>query len=155
MQQTGDCAVRFRWLPAAFLAAVSIAVAVESWRLGLGDASQPGPGFFPFWLSVALAASAAALATGVGRLAGVQPGAEGIGGIPLSLRVFIVLCVYCALLIPAGYIAATLFFFAVEARLIENVSWPRAALYGAIATAVSYGMFILLDVQLPAGLWLE
>lgn len=180
MQQSARNSASLRWLPSALLAAACAAAALEARRLGLGEASKPGPGFFPFWLSVVLAVVALLLSAGVGRgepSPDSQPGAPlvKLTQLPVSLQAFLALCLYCVLLIPAGFFASTWLFFALEARIIERakcadsaegqtpnerysgerLSWPRAALLGAVATVVSYGLFTLLDVQLPAGLWLE
>ena len=141
---------RLTWFPALFLAIVAIAAAAESMRLGLGNSSRPGPGFFPFILSVMLALTALPVAAGAGRNLKAAP-----ANWVLSLKAFTALCLYGALLVPVGFIAATLTFFALEVRIIERVSWRKAALQAAIATAAAYGLFALLGVQLPAGLWLE
>lgn len=143
-------------LPAALLAAVCIAVALESVRLGLGEARRPGPGFFPFWLSAALAV--VAVITALASMRGPQAhrqSQEKLPGLPLSLQAFLALCLYSALLIPLGFIPATFIFFSSLARIIESLTWPRAALRGLIGTAAAFGLFWLLGVRLPAGLWLE
>jgi hypothetical protein len=95
------------------------------------------------------------IAAGIGRGEPQQPPQSESSRPSLALQAFLALVLYCALLIPLGYIPATALFFCLEARLIERLTWPRACMLAAIATAASYGLFVLLDVQLPAGLWLE
>ena len=51
----------------AVLAAVFAFFALESLRLSLSDALGPGPGFFPFWLSVAGGVLALALTVQIAR----------------------------------------------------------------------------------------
>lgn len=143
------------WLPATLLAVVAAAVALESRRLGVGEASRPGAGFFPFWLSVSLTAVALLLSCGVGRQSRTESESANPAGMRDARNAFLLLALYCALLIPLGFIAATFLFFSTQARIIERLAWRRAALRGAVATAAAYGLFFLLDVQLPAGLWLE
>ena len=144
-----------RRLPALLLAAGASVMAVQSYRLGLGEARMPGPGFFPFWLSLSLAVLAVAISFGVGGQA-AENGAERIPAFPkISLQSFLSLALYCALLIPLGFFAATFLFFSSQARIIEGLSWTNAALRGTLAAAATFVLFHLLGVQLPAGLWLE
>ena len=120
--------VPLRWLPGVLLAVGSVAAALEARRLGLGNASKPGAGFFPFWLSVALALVAVLIAAGIGRGEPQQPPQSESSRPSLALQAFLALVLYCALLIPLGYIPATALFFCLEARLIERLTWPRACM---------------------------
>lgn len=138
-------------LPSMLLAAIAVAAAWESIRLGFGSFSRPGSGLFPFCLSVLLAFSSVITAVrSWSRDVAVKSSSAG-----RSLRVFLALCLYCILLIPLGFIPATLIFLSLEVRFIERVPWRVAAMRAAIVTAVGYGLFILLGVHLPAGMWLD
>ncbi|MEK7879055.1 MAG: tripartite tricarboxylate transporter TctB family protein, partial [candidate division NC10 bacterium] len=46
---------------AGVLLAFGLAGTVEAWRLPVGEAGRPGPGFFPFWLAVAFTIATLAL----------------------------------------------------------------------------------------------
>jgi hypothetical protein len=143
------------WIPSALLVIMSVAAAAESVQLGLRSASRPGPGFFPFFLSSLLAVAASAIALQEARKKDTPHVSTQPTAYSLALKVFLVLCLYVGLLIPVGFIPATLIFFLLEARIIEGVSLTGGALRGAIATASAYALFALLGVELPSGLWLE
>jgi putative tricarboxylic transport membrane protein len=143
------------WIPSAVLAIMSVAAAAESVQLGLRNASRPGPGFFPFFLSSLLAVAASAIALREASKKETPHVGTYETASSLSVKVFVVLCLYAGLLIPLGFIPATMIFFLLEARMMEGVSLAGAALRGAIATAAAYALFALLGVQLPSGLWFE
>lgn len=145
-----------RWVPAALLALAAAAAAVEAVRLGLGETGRPGPGFFPFWLAGTLAVAAAALSWRArGAQAAVSLAGVGSSNSRQALWAFIALAAYCALLIPLGFLLATFLFFSAETIIIEMKSWRAAMQTSAIATLVVFGLFQLLNVQLPSGYWMR
>lgn len=155
MRLADETVEKLRWLPGALLAVAASATALEARRLGLGSASQPGAGFFPFWLSVALAVVAVLLAAGVSRGGATARPPRDSPGASVSIVSFLALAGYGALLSPLGFIPSTLLFFLLQVRVIERMAWKRAVLLSAAATGAACGLFTLLDVRLPAGLWLE
>ena len=80
---------KLRWLPGALLTAAATAVALKSYQLGLGSASKPGAGFFPFSLSVALALVAALLSAGAGRASTQHPPLVSLSKSSTSLQTFL------------------------------------------------------------------
>lgn len=145
-----------RWVPPALLALIAAAAAVEAARLGLGEAGRPGPGFFPFWLAGTLAVAAAALSwRSRGEQAAVSLDGVGSSHSRQALWAFLGLAAYCAALVPLGFLLATFFFFSAETIIIEMKSWRTAMQTSAIATLAAFGLFQLLNVQLPSGYWMR
>lgn len=137
-----------RWSGGALLVAAA-AVAAGASRMPLGDLTNPGPGFFPFWCALALALLSAGLifarADGSGAVAAKPP-------LGPAVRLIGALCVYAAALEPLGYALATAGLLAVF--LYELRQPMRTAI--ALAVAVPVATYLLfakaLGVALPKGL---
>jgi putative tricarboxylic transport membrane protein len=136
------------------LLAIFLAALVTSLDYSLSDALGPGPGFFPFWLSVIGAALTVALLAdtirmpelpGSGLLLSRHALAQG-GGVLLALAVA------AALLEPLGFRLTMLGFIAGLLLLLGVRSLPAVTL---TALAGSFGVFHVffywLKVPLPIG----
>ena len=139
---------------AAILLLFGLAGAFEARRLAVGDASRPGPGFFPFWLAVALCVVAVALLLQRGHPAGPRP-AE-----PAGLRrgkVVLTLVAglgYAVVMEPLGFTVTTFLFLLFLLTLIEPQRRIASLTISAVTSAASYLVFkVWLAVQLPAGPW--
>lgn len=143
---------------ALFLLLFGLAAAVEARRLALGTPGRPAPGFFPFYLSVALSLVALALVLRAALRRRDKPGARPEAGGPLErwkvIATLGALFVYAFVLEILGFVATTALLIFFLFRVIERQSWA-VSVGGSILTAgFSYVLFkVWLGVQLPAGLW--
>lgn len=128
----------------------SIYVAFESWRLGIGTFSAPGPGFLPL---------GAALLIGIFSLAGLwvfRPlgtAEEVQGGRWNIVLVVVALVVFAWLVERLGFLLTTTLFLVFLLRVVQRKRWPLALVLSFLIAAASYGVFqIWLRAQLPKGL---
>ncbi|TQM02803.1 tripartite tricarboxylate transporter TctB family protein [Pseudonocardia kunmingensis] len=141
-------------LPLAAVVAISAVFWSAGRDLDVGSLTQPGPGFWPLVLTVALAVTAL-LGLAIDTEAGTERfGAEswrvGVGVVVLYL--FIVLFSYAGVILPG--ILLVMFWLKVLAR----ESWKVAVGVGVVGTLLSYLLFVVaLGVALPddliAQLW--
>jgi len=142
-------------LSAAVLAAVGLFFVYSGRDLGMGRLADPGSGFMIFWVGwvltgFAVAIGATALRTTVaGNIAALWEGAD----ILKVLAAVAIMTAYALALPTAGFILTTLVMLTLLFRLIEPVAWWKAAGGAAIATAITWLLFVrLLGTQLPAGI---
>jgi putative tricarboxylic transport membrane protein len=136
-------------LPAAALAAFGLAALYKASALPFGSASQPGSGFFPTLIGVALVVFGAVscFAAPAKREAAEAP-ARGEAAVWL---VSIALLAYALALPRVGFVPCTAAIILLLLRGIGGVSW-LASLIAAIAAAVAcYLLFTRLGVALPPG----
>jgi putative tricarboxylic transport membrane protein len=125
----------------------------EAFRLTIGEPGRPGPGFFPFWLALALAVVAVALI--------VQSSAPGTRVVaPERLRygkvvlALVAGAVYAFALEPLGFLVTTFAFLMFLLSAIEARGWLISAIIAGATALASHVVFkIWLGVQLPAGPW--
>ncbi len=145
-------------ITAATFAVLFVLWAQQSWRLSLTDALGPGPGFFPFWLSLIGAALSVALIVSLQREA--QPNETAFATIlPRGTAVRPVLTLLgaligvAALLEPLGFPLTVLAFCLIVLPAIGARNWVVIAIF---ALAASFGILSLfsdlLKVPLPMGL---
>lgn len=140
---------------AAALLAIFAFFAYESLQLSLRDALGPGPGFFPFWLSVIGGALTVILLVQLGRnTVGIEaaaltfnrPAAWAMAGLLAGL------VVGTALFEPLGYRLSMLLVIVYLLVILGARNWLLIAL---LAIAGSFGVyhvfFDLLKVPLPTG----
>jgi len=136
--------------------AFGLLVSVGAAELGAGTWRQPGPGFFPLAIGLALAGLGGALALprrpGATEDRARTPGAAGpatprkLGGAVLLLAA------YGLLLERLGFLVATVAFVALWLRGLERSRWSETLLVALGAAAVAFGLFVRwLQVPLPPG----
>jgi putative tricarboxylic transport membrane protein len=119
-------------------------------KLHLGKASEPQPGFFPFWGGVVIAVLSGILL--VQALSGRSKGSEPFGALWRPLIMIIGLIVYVAFLDSLGYIISTLVLAIILLRVLGTKKPWVLALAALIIAFVSYVLFDrLLNVTLPRG----
>lgn len=134
----------------------SVFISVESYRLGLGNLHQPGPGFIFFWTAIAMGALSVAVFVQArfekkpGGREGPVFGKENISKIILVL---ISLFLYAFFMEALGFILVTLLLFLFLLGMIEKRRWMFTILVSVAVTGISYLFFeIWLKSQLPKGL---
>jgi putative tricarboxylic transport membrane protein len=128
--------------------------AFESARLlPFGAVRNPGPGFFPWWASLALALLALVV-LGHSLMRGRESGKTEVGGRLLKVvGVLALLAVYSLGLDAIGYPIATFAVVLFMLRVTEPHRWPLALGIALLAAGGSYVLFaVWLGVPLPAGL---
>jgi hypothetical protein len=140
-------------IAALVLTLIGAGAALEAWKMGLGDFHQPGPGFFPLWLSLILAlVSFSYLLTRMGtdskpvalwtKETWVRPTlAAGI------------MFAFANLLGWLGFFSSTFFLFVVWLVIIEREKWSTIGLVSVLGTLCLYFVFTLfLKIPLPKGI---
>lgn len=142
-----------RWAGIAlFLLAAPAAWA--AFRLRLGTPPRPGPGFFPFWISLGLMGVSLALLLegrgGSGGVAGRFPpqGLRRVLALTTSLAAFGVLLPFLGF--PVTAFGFLLFLWGA----MDRQPLPRSALLAGASAAAAYLLFdVVLRVQFPRGPW--
>lgn len=138
-------------LAGLILAAVGLTAAIMAYRMGLGMVAAPGPGFFPFWLSLLLTVIAFLYFLGQrGRDASSAPLWPERSWLKPALAAGI-MALYAFLLGWLGFFPSTLLLLVIWLAM-EGEKPRTTALVGIIGT---YGLFLLfalfLQVPLPPG----
>jgi len=130
-----------------FFFSLSVLILWESLRLGLGTATEPGPGFLPFCAGAILAVlSLAFVYTGWGFRKSQQPHSRRV--IVALVSVF----VYSLVLNYLGFIIATFLLVAILFHLGEPRRWWVTLTMSALVTFVGYFFFgTMLQVFFPKG----
>jgi hypothetical protein len=130
-------------------------IAMYSWRLGLGSAGEPGPGFFPFTFGVILGVLGLGIVVRsrwLGRE--VKPFWAGERKWRAVLLAIALMVGYWLALPIAGFRLATALLMASMYRFLGDFSWKKSALLGGSTAACAYILFaILLKVNFPRGPW--
>jgi putative tricarboxylic transport membrane protein len=137
----------------------SLMVAVESYRLGVGNLHSPQAGFLPFVASAILAilsfilllsTKAKKMPTGTGRE--VEDISFNWNLIPKVLYVAISLFLYAIFLNALGFILVSVILMAFMLRAIEPQKWYVVTLGAFLIPVTAYLLFdVFLKVQLPKG----
>ena len=130
--------------------------AYESLQLSLSDSLGPGPGFFPFWLSV-IGAVLSLVLLGQLRLGRADLGAEPLSfdrtGVRSVVLVVVGLIAATALLDLAGFRLTMLLFNAYVLVALGVRNWIVIAVFaGAGSFGVYHVFYDLLKVPLPEGI---
>lgn len=141
---------------AVALTALGAGGVLEAGKLQIGSASQPGPGFFPLCLAVALTLTGAGLVVQAVR-EGVPEGRAAPspqGGVRRVVIALAALFAYVLSMDTIGFVLGTFLLVTFLFRAIEPQRWALA-LGGAAATAVlAHVVFrVWLGVRLPGGPW--
>jgi len=143
-----------RWerIAAAILTLVGVAAAAIAYDLGLGDFQHPGPGFFPFWLSLILA-----LVSFVYFLS--QLGADSRRVLLWDQQTWVrpslaaaVMFLYSLTMGWIGFFSATFLLFLAWLIFIEREKWLTVGMVSVLGTLSLYFIFtVFLKVPLPKG----
>lgn len=130
--------------------------AYESLQLSLRDALGPGPGFFPFWLSV-MGAVLSLMLLGQLKLGRADLGSEKLtfdrAGVRSVVLVVVGLIAATALLDLAGFRISMLLFNAYILVALGVRNWIVVAVFaGAGSFGVYHVFYDLLKVPLPEGI---
>jgi lysylphosphatidylglycerol synthetase-like protein (DUF2156 family) len=128
--------------------AVGVASLVWATQLGVGSPTQPGPGLWPFAISVVLAASSVVLLVfGRGRREDYEKFTRGALTIALGV---VSLGLFMVLFQRVGFELPTLLVLVFWLRFLGGESWRTTVLVAVGATAVFYVLFIVaLGTPLP------
>lgn len=149
---------RYQLGSAIFLLVFGIIISFEARKIEIGRISQPGPGFFPFWLGLALVIVSLALTIKFSREKVDQSSSSKSlwKGLYWEKIVFslVVLLLYAFFLEILGYTIATFLLMLFLFKAIGSQRW-RVSIVGSVFASLStYTLFKLwLQVQLPVGLW--
>jgi len=151
--------MRRAWqIASAIMLAICLFVVWQSLQLPFTDRLGPGPGFFPFWLSLIGAVLAAFLlawaslgAITDGEAPAILPSGEGAWRI---VAVLAALALVAGLMTVLGFRLSMLLFNAGLVVALGERRWWAVALF---AVAGSFGVYTVfndgLDVVLPTGPW--
>jgi hypothetical protein len=138
---------------AACLIFLGVGAAVLAYRMGFGNLHYPGPGFFPFCLSVFLAALG--FIYFLTRL-GSDSKPERLWEKGVWVRPFLaalVMFVYAVLMGELGFFSTTFLLFLAWLIIIEQEKWLTIGLVSLLGTLSFYLVFtVFLKVPLPKGL---
>ena len=138
---------------AGFWVALGLFVSIYSYRLGLGDVANPGPGLFPFCLGVILFIIAAIVFTQIIIKTTVRKTEkEKPGNLPKVIGALAVLFTSALLVEVLGYLLIT---FAAMAVLFRIGGYHRIIQilgYSAVAVIITYLLFTYLGVHFPPGI---
>ncbi len=132
---------------------LALAVAVCHGALGMpmGTIVDPGAGFLPFWVGVALGTMALVLTVSAALAPGAAPAPAPADGRRV-VWVLLGLLLYALTLERLGFLLTTLALLAALVKVLGQRGWAAAALFSLLATAGSYALFALwLGVPLPRG----
>jgi putative tricarboxylic transport membrane protein len=134
----------------------AVLMIIQSYRLGLGILTKPGPGFLFFWVNIVLAIMSLVviIRTWVGKKEEGPPSTLfGRQNIPKIIFVLISLFVYAILMETVGFIPVTLLLFIFLLGIIDKKKWYYTVFVSITVTVISYLIFeIWLQSQLPKGL---
>jgi putative tricarboxylic transport membrane protein len=140
-----------------FFLIVGLIFAVYSRSVDIGDWSEPGAGFLPFYGGLGMIGMAVLLV--VISLAGTDAGTAVDPFFPESdswkrvLRTFLALVAYNLLLRPLGFVLVTFFFVAFLVKFIFPQSWIRSLTTAALSTVCVQTVFVnLLEINFPKGI---
>jgi hypothetical protein len=136
----------------AALAIAGVLIALQSWWYPIGSLAEPGPGYLPFALGVALAGFGALVAVAGGRSPAFRWAQFDDG--PKGLAILAGLAFAALALEQLGYritIAVLLLYYL---GVLERRPWLRTLVLAAIVSLGSYYVFArLLRVPLPIGVF--
>ena len=143
-----------RWerIAAAILTFIGVAAAAIAFDMGFGDFNHPGPGFFPFWLSIILA-----LVSFVYFLANLGADSRRVSlwekhtWVRPSLAA-VVMFLFALSMGWIGFFSSTFLLFLAWLIFIEREKWLTVVLVSTLGTACLYLAFsVFLQVPLPKG----
>ena len=134
------------------LLAFSLLMAWQAFALRLGVLSNPGPGFFPFWIAMGLMGTSLVLLVEARRGHRGSVPRMSFAGFGRVLLVSASIAAYGALLEYIGFVLTTLGFLVFLSAGIDRQPPLRSTLLAALSVAGAYLLFdALLRVQFPRG----
>jgi putative tricarboxylic transport membrane protein len=134
----------------------SLFISYESYRLGLGNVNQPGPGFLFFWTGIVVAIlSIIVIVRSFSAKAseGEKEAAEEGRRLTKIVPVLVALFLYALLMEWLGFIVVTLLLFLFILGVVEKKKWLFTAAVSVAVTLFAYLIFeVALQSQLPKGL---
>jgi len=135
---------------------LALYVGFESRKYPLGTLDNPGPGFLPLLLAVAMAVMAVLLAVDLWKnrtAAAPRPFWPGKAGLSKVTLTYAVIVLFTALLDVTGYMANIFLLFLVLLRPIGRLNWTWSLAISAGATLAAYLLFDQwLMIPLPRGI---
>jgi putative tricarboxylic transport membrane protein len=142
-------------MSALFFIGVGMFFALYGRTVEIGDWSEPGPGFMPFWSGVVLTVMAVCLLLGSFKRKEWQvmppffPLADSWKRVLLA---FLAMVAYLLLFKPLGFTLVTFLFIAFLLKTIFPQSWKRTLIAAAVTAILARMIFInFLETQLPMG----
>jgi putative tricarboxylic transport membrane protein len=140
------------------LFAFAIFIMLGARKYPLGAIDNPGPGFLPFLLGLALGGMSIALFIRNWKKKDSQPEVtrpEGRGWIKVS-SIFLMLLLFTLFFEITGYIVNVFLFFLVLLRPIGRQKWSWSLSISIGAASISYVLFERwLMLPLPRGIWFQ
>jgi cellulose synthase/poly-beta-1,6-N-acetylglucosamine synthase-like glycosyltransferase len=119
----------------------------------MGTIDNPGPGFLPFLLGIAIALMSIVLLIRVWKKTKTEDKKISWGLIKVSV-IFLVIVLFTALLETTGYVINIFLLFLILLRPVGRQKWSWTLLISIGATLVSYLLFDRwLMLPLPRGIW--
>jgi putative tricarboxylic transport membrane protein len=136
------------------LLALAATLGWDNWRTGIGwDSTGPQPGYFPFYLSVILAAASlyGLIAAALSREAALKSFVTR-AQLRRVMAVFVPTLLFCLLTQFLGLYVASFLLISGFMRLVGKIAWWKSVLTAFIFTAVMFVTFdIAFDVIMPKG----
>jgi cellulose synthase/poly-beta-1,6-N-acetylglucosamine synthase-like glycosyltransferase len=149
--------IRAEKITSLLLILLAVFIGFESRKYPLGTIDNPGPGFLPLLLGVAMAVMAIALTVRAwknGTDEVHRPFWPEKGGLSKVSLTFVVILLFTALLEITGYMMNIFFLFLILLRPIGRQRWIWSISISMGATLVSYLLFDKwLMIPLPRGIW--
>jgi len=139
---------------AVFLLALGAFFCLGARILGLGRISDPGPGFFPFWLGLGLFLVSLALIRKSRQKADRSSSSGSWQGARWDKIVFSLtaMLLYAFFLESVGYLLVSFSLMLFLFRRIGSQRWTTAVVGSFLISALSYVLFkVLLQLRLPEG----
>jgi putative tricarboxylic transport membrane protein len=128
----------------------------QSYKLGLGNLYQPGPGFLFFWAGIVVAIMALVVVVQSFRARSAEEVKEAPTGKRAATKVVLVLAslfLYALLMEYLGFFIVTFLLFMFLLGVIEKKKWWFAVLVSVAVTLFAYLVFeTALQSQLPKGI---
>ena len=141
------------------LIVLAIVIMVEARHYSFGTIDNPGPGFLPFLLGLALGGMSIALLMKGWKKREKQPVVTSWperGGLIKISSIFLMLILFTLFFEITGYIVNVFIFFLVLLRPIGRQKWVWSLTISIGATSISYLLFERwLMLPLPRGIWFQ
>lgn len=145
-----------RWerLAAVALFLVGVAGVIGAWKIGFGSFGSPGPGFFPFWLSIVLIVICFVFFFRNLRTDSRPVALWSKNAWQKPLKALCVMFAYVFLIGQIGFISSSALMFVAWLRIVEHSSWKSVVMLVVCGTTCLYLFTTLLSIPLPKGIFL-